>query len=171
MHDLSAFDTLPDEARVWTYLADRALSDEEQQSVLAHLEPFLRDWTSHRRVVSGLAAVTGNRVLVLAATLNDGDISGCGIDKSVHRIEAAASALGFSWLDALQVAYRDGEQIQAVSRPTFRRLVRDGLITPETRVLDLTATTLGALRRQGLERPASSTWHGRVFRIPASAES
>ena len=165
----SLFQELPPSARIWIYGADRALTPSEQEHLLDHLRPFLAGWRSHGRSVNGRAAVLEDRFLVVAADLPEGDISGCGIDASVHAVEEAGRAAGRTWLSALTVFFRDDRgAIQAVSRPEFRRAVRAGAVTAETPVFDLTPGTLGDVRAAGIERPAASSWHGRVFRIPAA---
>ena len=60
---------------------------------------------------------------------------------------------------------RGAGRVELRSRPAFRRLARAGEVDGQTRVFDLTADTVGALRRNGLERPAAESWHGRAFRL------
>src|SRR5690606_30936818 len=79
-----SLDELPDEARIWIYPTDRELTAADQQALIEGLEDFLESWESHRRPVDGAAAILHARFVVIAATLADGDMSGCGIDASVH---------------------------------------------------------------------------------------
>lgn len=166
---MDAFATLSDEAHVWVYAADRTLTGAEQEAVRAALDAFCAGWTSHRRPVRGAADVLFDRFAVVAGEIPGGDLSGCGIDASVHAVDEVARAHGFGWLPSLFVLYRDAGGVQGVPRATFRRLVAEGRVTAETPVFDLSVASLGALRRGGLERPAGESWHARVFRIPATA--
>lgn len=160
--------TLPDSARLWTFTASRTLAPDEQAQLMAAVEDFLGGWASHGRPVAGAAELREGRFLVVAGHL-DG-ISGCGIDSLVHGLEAAASALGFTWLDGLHVAFRaPSGDVRVVPRPAFRALVRSGEVTAETPVFVTTLETLGALRAGGLEQPAGEAWHARAFRIPVAA--
>lgn len=159
--------TLPDEARCWIYTAERPLTGAEQDTLLDTLAAFFETWTSHSRPVQGDALIFQDRFLIVAATLAAGDISGCGIDKSVHAVEAAAQDLGFAWLSPLQIFFRDAEgAVQHASRPAFRRLVGEGTVTADTPVFDVSLTTLGPLRSGAFELPAGRSWHARIFRIP-----
>lgn len=161
--------TLPDSARLWIFTADRPLSNAVADTLRERVDAFLTEWASHGRAVPGDAAVLHDRFLAVAAHL-EGGVSGCGIDSMTHAIEEIASDLGFTWLDGLHVAYRDENgDVQAVPRPAFRGLVRDGAVTAETPVFVTTLDTLGDLRTGGLERPAAEAWHARVFRIPTPA--
>lgn len=170
MNDTMLFPALPDEARLWVYVADRSLPADEQAQLVAHLEKFMQDWTSHGRPVEGAVAVLHDRFVVLAATLADGDISGCGIDASVHAVDAAAQALDVAWIPALHVVYRDAEgRVQHDTRSAFRAQVEAGAVTAETSVFDPSITTLGALRGGQFERPAGSSWHARAFDLAQPA--
>ncbi|HLT47178.1 MAG TPA: hypothetical protein VK002_08125 [Rubricoccaceae bacterium] len=159
---------LPDAARLWLFAADRDLDAAEAAALLDRVRAFTAGWTSHARPVPAAADLLLSRVLAVGAAIDESEVnagvSGCGIDAMQHAVEAAAEAGGFAWLPPLAVLYRDDEgALQAVPRPDFRRLVRDGVVNAGTPVLDLTPTTVGALRAGGVERAAGRSWHGRVF--------
>jgi hypothetical protein len=44
-----------------------------------------------------------------------------------------------------------------------------GAVDAATPVFDLTLATVGALRVEGVERPAGRSWHGRTFGLIARA--
>ncbi|NBC18146.1 MAG: hypothetical protein GVY18_12615 [Bacteroidetes bacterium] len=160
------FPDLPDDARCWVYVADRPLTEAQRTDLLGQLRAFFTDWTSHGARVRGDAVLRDDRILLLAADVPGGDLSGCGIDKSVHAIEHAAQEHDFSWLSPLQVVWRDGDgQLQHGARSTFRALARDGGVDGMTPVIDLSVDTVGALRNGQFEQPAHQSWHGRVFRL------
>src|SRR5690606_33617395 len=101
----------------------------------------------------------------------DGDVSGCGIDKSTRALNAAASGLGFEWLPGLTIHYRDDRGVpRSVSRPEFWRPVNEGVVTGDTLVFALSIDTVGRFRRGEFERRASSTWHARVYGIPQTEQ-
>lgn len=159
------FPDLPDDARLWIFTADRSLSEADQTRLIEEVGRFVQQWSSHGRPVPGAVALHENRFVLVGARL-EGGVSGCGIDSLTHAVERAGDNVGIEWADGLQVVYRDAEgAIQVVPRPVFRQLARDGSITTATPVFDTTADTVGAVRTHGLERPAGSTWHGRVFRL------
>lgn len=161
------FPTLPDTARVWVYVADRPLLPSEQQALCTALTPFTQTWTSHGRKVFGEATVLDDRFLLLGGVLKEGDISGCGIDTSVHAVEDAGRSFGITWLQGLMIIFRDAQgAIQAVPRPEFRSLVRSGIVIADTPVIDPGIATVGELRQGFFERPAGESWHARAFQIP-----
>lgn len=164
-YDLTLND-LPDDARIWMYAADRELNELEENRVAEILTGFCRSWTSHGRRVESAADVVEGRFAVIAGIIRGGDVSGCGIDASVHALDRAASELALTWLSSLLVHFRDENGvIRSVSRGEFRKLVRSGAVTSSTPVFDLSIRTLGQLREGMMERPAGDAWHARVFRI------
>lgn len=161
------FPMLPDAARCWVYVAERRLTDAEQTALLEALQAFFEGWASHGRPVQGAATCLDDRFLVVAGTLTqEGTLSGCGIDASVHAVEEAAQRLGVTWASPLRIFYRDGDAVISLPRPTFKKCVADGTVTAETHVFDVSLTTLGQLRSGAFEQPAGASWHARVFRIP-----
>lgn len=170
MNAIERLRSLPDHARVWIYVADRPLDDRQTERLLEHLDAFCTGWRSHGRPVSSAAAVIEGRFAVIAGEIPEGDISGCGIDASVHALDRAAEELGLRWLPALAVQFRaENGSIRSVSRPVFRKLVEAGQIDSSTPVFDLSIQLLGDLREGKLEQPAGSTWHERAFRLSAPA--
>jgi hypothetical protein len=170
MADLSAFASLPNDARVWIHAADAPLSDATQTALLDRLSAFMNDWTSHQRAVEGAATLLHDQFLVVAAATASGDISGCGIDDLTHAVDDIASALDIAWVPALHVLYRapDGAVV-AASRRTFQTRAEEGTITSETSVFDPSLTTLGALRAGEFERPARDSWHAQMLPTPAGS--
>lgn len=166
MDSTQLFPDLPDAARVWVQVADRPLSGDEQRALMERLEAFATTWRHHRYAVESGFVLTEGRLLIVAGHIAEDAIGGCGIDAVVNQMDRAAAALGFGWAGPLDVAYRDAEgHVRTASRARFRALATEGAVTAATPVLDPSLTTLGALRRGDLERPAAESWHARVFRL------
>lgn len=169
---MESLNFLPDSARVWLYAADRSLAEADQIRLVELLKSFSGSWHSHGRRVESAATVLEGRFAVIAGDIPGGDISGCGIDASVHALERAAAELNLTWLPALYVHYRaeDGSPASA-SRQEFRSMAKSGLVTASTTVFDLSIESLGELRSGRFEQAAEATWHGRVFRLTTPAVS
>lgn len=170
--DLNIFDNLPGDAPIWIYSADRPIDPAHQTRMLEALSKFFSTWQSHGRVLTGRATIAFDRFLIVAGYLPEGDPSGCGIDAMVHELQRLASEYGYEWVSPLDVHFRtDDGSVAAASRPEFRRLVRSGRVNGSTVVFDTSIRTLKELREEGLARPATESWHRRVFNIaePATA--
>lgn len=172
MERLNSLKSLPDSARVWIYAADRTLDESEQDRLVELLESFCGSWRSHGRRVESAATVLEGRFAVISGDIPGGDISGCGIDASVHALDRAARELDLGWLPGLAVHFRSRDgSISSASRADFRSMVKSNQVHSRTPVFDLSIETLGALRSGRFEQPAEATWHGRVFRLTGTGVS
>ncbi|MEM8486404.1 MAG: hypothetical protein AAF564_12705 [Bacteroidota bacterium] len=168
MIDTSLFDDMPANARLWVYTVNQPLSSDTEALIDAQLSRFMAAWQSHGRKVQGRFAILENRFILITADIPEADISGCGIDASVHALEEAGKKHNFELLSGLHVLYRDAQGVvQNAARPAFRKLVRSDAVTSDTIVFDTSLTTLAQLRSGGFELPAHASWHAMVFRIPS----
>ncbi len=162
------FPDLPDDARVWLFAFDA-----DPAPLLPDVRAFCAGWTSHARPVRAQAEVVAERALAVAAVISPEDfnagVSGCGIDTMQRAVEQAGAALGLPLTPALDVTLRDAtDGWMTASRSTLRTLAKMDAFGAETRVLDLTPTTLGALRAAGgVERAAGDTWLATTFGLAA----
>ena len=162
-----AFAELPPESRLWIYGADRDMTDEEIRHLYQAFDDFSSRWDSHGRDVSSAMIIVERRFLIVAAYVPDGDISGCGIDKSVSFIENEGERLGIVWSPALSVFYRDASgNVRSVSRTLFRERVAQNEIRGTTTVFDPAAAYVADLRAGRFARPARESWHRRIFNVP-----
>lgn len=167
---LDLFDHLPDAADCWLYATDRTLTDDEVAFLESLFDSFQREWSSHGRQVAGACKVFDGRIVVVAAHIANGDISGCGIDKSLHLLQEAAISRSFNWVSALNTVFRGSDgTLQVASRVQFKALATKGVVNESTEVVDLSIRSLGALRENGLLRPASTSWHARL--LPQTEEA
>ena len=159
------FPALNDDARIWIWIADRPLCGSEQSAISEALDRFLRDWTTHGRTIRGGATILFDQVLILAGEVTDGEISGCGIDKSAHLLQDAARELGFEWSSSLHVPVLGSESgpVKTWSRTELRREIAEGRLTSEHLVLDRTLTRLGEARASVFLRPLRETWAARYL--------
>lgn len=162
----SIFPAFPNESQCWVYALDQIPSEQEEKTILADLSAFLKSWTSHSRPVQGAVSLLEGRFLVVIGKLQQGDISGCGIDSSVHQVEKIVAQVNRKILSPLLVYFCDQDNVvQAVPRPVFRRLVREQVVDENTMVFDLNISTLGELRERAFQKRAGDSWHNRIFRI------
>lgn len=162
------FQALPSHAKLWIYGVDAPLNPETEAQIDAQLTQFMQAWQSHGRKVTGQFVILEHRFILIAADIPQADISGCGIDASVHALEEAGKRLGFTLLSGLHVFYRDGNNaIQSVPRAGFRKLVRSESVSSDTIVFDTSLAKLDQLRSGSFELPAHASWHATVFRIPS----
>ena len=157
--NFTEFEQFPRDARLWIYGLDRSMDSETREQVAARLASFTADWKSHQVPVTGTFAIFEDRFILLSGYCNDG-ISGCSTDSSVHVIRALQE-LGLDGLNRDLVFYRDNGAVAALPRSEFRNAVRDGAITPDTTVFDLTLQTVADLDQ--FETTFQDSWHAKAF--------
>lgn len=170
MNDYSTcFPELDPDSKLWIYVADRVLGDEVVRALHAKVASFAEMWSSHGRVVISDFKIVEAQIVLLGAFVEQGEISGCGIDKSLHLLEQFADESGFEWLSHLSVVFRNEKgSVVTVPRSEFRNLVKSGVVSESTPVFDTSISSLLELRKGHFERSAGTSWHGRVFEIPSS---
>lgn len=157
---LISFDALPDGARLWCFGASRAPDASETERLFDSMEAFVTEWTAHRRDLHAGFDWQHERFLLIAVDESRAGASGCSIDALTGHLRNLGSELEMELLDAMPVWFRDSSGgIRMASRGAFGDLAREGEVSADTRVFDLTLTRLGDLRSGGLEVPAGSAWH------------
>jgi len=162
------FPNLPGDSDVWVYTASRILSDKDSAELTSLLSQFASDWSSHGRMVDSGFKVINKQLVLLGANIPGGDISGCGIDKSLQMLTDFSRTRDFQWVDSLSIVYRNSEsELSVESRAGFRTKVASGEVTADTVVVDTSLRLLDSVRTGMLELKSADSWHGRLFRIPA----
>ena len=158
-----AFDSLPDDSRLWVFGAARPLTADEQARVAEVTADFIDGWQAHGTPLRGGFTLVDDTFLVVAVDQASVPPSGCSIDAMVRVLKGLQAELGIDMLTNGQVHLRDDAGIRRVSRAEFGAGVEAGRFTPETRVFDTTLTALGRFRGGAFEHAARDGWHGVAF--------
>lgn len=154
---------LPDTARVWVYIANRALSNAEVEKSKSLLVDFMKGWTAHGAALTADATVLYNRFVILSVDEKRALASGCSIDKSVHFMKSLGEILGVDFFDRMLTPYLDNETIQCVGLHQFWALRKAGVVTDETIVFNPLAKSLGEFRQQWVI-PFKNSWHAEMWK-------
>lgn len=157
---LSAFDHMPDDARLWLLALDRPT----EAAVLApEMEALMGRWRHKGVQYQGAWTLIENRILAVAEPILAAQPSGCAIDGMLRGVNHLTAKVELSLEDPQAVIVRLAEGIRAIPRTDLEARLADGTLNGSTTVLDLALLTLGDLRQGRLERPLSATWIGRKF--------
>lgn len=166
---LIPFNELPDNARLWTFNAERALSDAEYEQLTTALGEFIVTWAAHRKDLTAGYEVRYKQFVLVGVDESRLPPSGCSIDSLVTALDALGRELGLELIDAPDVTFRGNDGIQAVDRDTFAQLAGQGTVTADTIVFDRTAQRIADVRQGRWERPARESWHARAFDLKTAA--
>ncbi len=104
----SLFANLPDESRIWLYLADRPLEKKEEEWLNAELELFLKSWAAHNNKLRCDGIILFSQYIVLVVDEAFVKASGCSIDSSTHFMKKAGTALNIDFFNRLYVLQQEG---------------------------------------------------------------
>lgn len=157
------FSSLPSDARLWVFAADRPLTRDEGERLLEAVDAFLVQWKAHGHPLTVARDWRYDRFLLVGVDEASAGATGCSIDAMVRTLGELERALQVQLLDHGPVLFRRGEAIERLPRPAFAALARSGQISPETVVFNNTVTRVGELREGRWETPARQSWHAKAF--------
>ena len=159
----TSFDSLPADARLWIFAADRELSASDREYLLGTVDGFLDQWGAHGHPLTSARDLRHDRFLLIAVDEAAAGASGCSIDALVRDIKRVEASLGLALVDHGPVLFRQGDAIARVPRDEFSDLARAGEVTPQTIVFNNTLTRVGDVRAGRWEVPAAQSWHAAAF--------
>ena len=102
------FNDLPPDARLWVFPAERLLSDDEEEELLARADAFLDRWEAHGAPLTCGCDWRYRRFLLVAVDEASVPPSGCSIDAMTKVLKELGNEFGMTFLDRAPVLYRDG---------------------------------------------------------------
>jgi hypothetical protein len=157
------FDTMPEDARLWIFAADRPLDDAERDRLLGRVDAFLDGWKAHGATLTAARDWQYGRFLFVGVDEAAAGVSGCSIDALVRDMRVLEAELNTTLVDNAPVIFRDGEVIRRVPREEFADLAAGGSVDRDTVVFNNALTTVGQVRAGEWEVPAGRSWHAEAF--------
>tara|TARA_B100000524_G_scaffold174402_2_gene89562 strand:- start:20321 stop:20785 length:465 start_codon:yes stop_codon:yes gene_type:complete len=109
------FPEMPDESRVWTYLCNRSLNDQEANLIENQIKTFTGSWKAHQKPLCANGQLLFNQYIVLVVDESIERISGCSIDSSVHFVKMIENHLEVDFFNRLNVLVLKNETPKLVS--------------------------------------------------------
>lgn len=160
---LVAFSLLPDVSRAWVFGSADQLSTEAEQSLLGVVDEYLAGWRAHGEALTVGRDWRDHRFLTIAVDPTASDASGCSLDSLYRVFKELQRDLGTTLLDGGRAYYRDGRgAVQSTDRAGFLDLAKQGVVTGETPVFDLSVQTLNDWRAR-FETTAARAWHAALL--------
>ena len=151
------------DSKVWIYQSDRIFSEDEVDSLNQKLANFVKDWSSHNNQLYADYKILYNRFIILIVDENQFGASGCSIDKSIHFLQLIEKEHNINLFNRMLVHYFDSEnQLFTISVIDFQKLIQEGKVNADTKVINTTVQNLEALE-QDFVLSATNTWLKRYF--------
>jgi hypothetical protein len=139
------FNHLPASSRVWVYAASRPLTETEQELVKSQALAFTDGWTAHQVPLKASFMIVKDVFLVFGVDIAHHDISGCGIDKSVHLVQKWEQELGVSFFDRMQLEYEQNGELRLSNKSGMQQALEQGVVNEHTPFYNKTVNTVGEL--------------------------
>lgn len=156
------YEQMPDSSRLWIYPASRNLTSEEVKSIGTQLQEFCNKWAAHGQELMCSWAIRHDRFILLLANEEHAGASGCSIDASTRLILDISSRTGVDLVDR-RPAFQTEKGVDMIALSDLRRSFDSGVLTAESLVFNLRASTKGEWETSGIQ-PAAATWLKRYIR-------
>lgn len=151
------FDQMPDDARIWVYMADQSISAEDRSVVHEVMRAFTAEWAAHGVPLRTSYALAEDRFLILAVDESHHGPSGCSIDSSVGALRRIKEAINIDFLDRKGVPFSLDREISVIRLDELKQKYRDGVWNGQSLTFNILAKTVGEFR-SAWKVPAESTW-------------
>ena len=115
---LTDFHTLPEEARIWIYASENALTADQQIYILNYISEDLKGWNAHKVPLTAGVTILENHFIVVALDENKNGASGCSFDTLQKTIQELEKELSISLMNRLNVFCSIDNKIQCI--PSFK---------------------------------------------------
>jgi hypothetical protein len=129
---MTAFEQMPPDAKVWIYAANRKLSPSEQEIITRKGHEFTTGWTAHNNQLRAEFAILHDVFLVLMVDVHFNEVSGCGIDKSVHFMQAIDREHDLNLFNRLQVELLVNGEVLLTGKQKLSVMLQDGAVNEQT---------------------------------------
>lgn len=150
-------DSMSPESRVWIFLSTDQFTAPQQERFAMRTKQFLESWTAHKKELKASHDILFGHLLVVAVDEQINEASGCSIDKLFHFIREMDQLPGLDLLNRLKVAYQQPDQsLKVIKSGQVTGLLSEGVLRPDTPLVDMSIGTLGGLRNPFI--PLNQSW-------------
>jgi hypothetical protein len=134
------FEQMPDSAKIWIYASNRPLTIPEQSDIQQLGEAFVETWTAHQQQLKASFIILHNVFLLLAIDERYNEVSGCGIDKSIHFIQEVDKKYSLNLFDRLQIELWQNTDVIMTNKQKLSVMFQEGVVNEQSIVFNKTIT-------------------------------
>jgi hypothetical protein len=135
------FEQIPDSAKIWIYASNRPLTITEQSDIQQLGVAFVETWTAHQQQLKASFIILHNVFLILAIDESYNEVSGCGIDKSIHFIQEVDKKYSLNLFDRLQIELWQNTDVIMTNKQKLSVMLQEGVVNEQSIVFNKTITT------------------------------
>jgi hypothetical protein len=154
---MTLYTEMPQESKVWVYASNRILTEQEQAEIKAAGDSFTQSWTAHNNQLRASFAILHNVFMVLMVDENHNEVSGCGIDKSVHFMQDLDKTHQLDVFNRLRLELWQNESVIITNKQKLSVMLQEGAVNEQTPFFNKTVTTKKQFDEQ-FQIPLSESW-------------
>ena len=147
--------------KVWAYSLGRALSEQEQQELLADAGNFVRGWTAHENKLQAEVSLAENCVLLVKVDESVYGASGCSIDKLQRFVKEAEKKFGIELLNRMLVPIDVSGTYRVLNTNDIKTMLGNKALSPDSTVLNTAISNEQELLHW--KQPLKNTWLNRYL--------
>ncbi len=154
---MNNWNQLADDARVWLYGANRALTESEESQILLMLDRFCDEWAAHGAKLNCGFQILHHQIIVLGVDEASAAASGCSIDSSVKVFRDIDAQFQLDLFNRLRSYHIIGNTISAIDSTHVKAKVDTEQVKADSGFIDMLIATKGEVNN-ALIKPMSQTW-------------
>jgi hypothetical protein len=132
---------MQEESKVWVYAANRILNETEQAEIKAAGDRFTESWTAHNLQLSATFSILHGVFMVLMVNENINEVSGCGIDKSVHFMQDLDKKYQLDIFNRLRLELWQNNSVMILNKQKLSAMLQEGTVNEQSILFNKTITT------------------------------
>ena len=137
---MTLFNEMPADAKVWIYAANRILTDTEAIDIQKAGDDFTQSWTAHQNQLKAEFAILHNTFFVFMVDENVNEVSGCGIDKSVHFMQEMDKKYNLDAFNRLSIELWQNNTVVLTNKQKLSVMLQENAANAQTIIFNKTVT-------------------------------
>ena len=158
------FNEISENARTWIFAAEKELDESQLNEINNILAAFTNNWQSHNQNVHSTFQIIEKQFIVIAADGEKSDISGCGIDKSMHVILELEQKLRITLTNKSLLFFKSKEEAFSVPLSGMKQAVLNNELSPNSLYYNTLAATVKEVKNN-FYVSAKNSWLKKYFTL------
>lgn len=163
------FDSIPADARLWIYQANRLLTAEEKAAIENGLVHLCETWTAHGAPLRTSFHIAFDLFIILVVDENQAGASGCSIDGSVRLLKDLQERLRLDFFNRKWAAFKSGNKAVLHPISQLNSLFEKNILSADSITFNNALTTKADWARQW-QTSVRDSWLARYLPKPAGVQ-
>ena len=151
-----SFEEISEDSRIWIYLANRAIQNEELELMSDRIQSFLVQWKAHGKALKSSFKILYNQFIIIAVDEDHHSPSGCSIDESVHFLRQIEQETKINLFERGRVPFLFDDALRLVEISDIKSNVENGVLDAETLTFNPTIQHKKELGNRWIQSSGSS---------------